>query len=66
MYFSTAGIETAIRVPPLMAFVVSFFTAMGGISGAFLLLPFQMSFLGCLWISTVMCSKLPTFFTRLW
>jgi uncharacterized membrane protein YfcA len=46
MYFSTAGIEAAIWVPPLVAFVVSFFTSMGGISGAFLLLPFQMSVLG--------------------
>jgi uncharacterized membrane protein YfcA len=46
MYFSTAGIETAIWIPPLVAFAVSFFTSMGGISGAFLLLPFQMSVLG--------------------
>ena len=46
MYFSTAGIETAIWIPPLVAFGVSFFTSMGGISGAFLLLPFQMSVLG--------------------
>ena len=46
MYFSTAGIEVALWVPPLVAFVVSFFTSMGGISGAFLLLPFQMSVLG--------------------
>ncbi|MCA1785862.1 MAG: sulfite exporter TauE/SafE family protein [Desulfobacteraceae bacterium] len=46
MYFSTADIEVAIWVPPLVAFVVSFFTSMGGVSGAFLLLPFQMSFLG--------------------
>ncbi len=46
MYFSTAGIEVAIWIPPLVAFVVSFFTSMGGISGAFLLLPFQMSVLG--------------------
>ncbi len=30
----------------MVAFVVSFFTSMGGVSGAFLLLPFQMSFLG--------------------
>ncbi len=29
-----------------MAFVISFFTSMGGVSGAFLLLPFQMSALG--------------------
>ncbi len=46
MYFSTAGIEVSIWVPPLVAFVISFFTSMGGVSGAFLLLPFQMSFLG--------------------
>ncbi|MBU3984429.1 MAG: sulfite exporter TauE/SafE family protein, partial [Proteobacteria bacterium] len=46
MFFTTAGIEVAFWIPPLVAFVVSFFTSMGGISGAFLLLPFQMSFLG--------------------
>ena len=46
MFFSTAGIEVAFWIPPLVAFVVSFFTSMGGVSGAFLLLPFQMSFLG--------------------
>jgi len=39
------GVETYIFIPPLVAFIVSFFTSMGGISGAFLLLPFQMSFL---------------------
>jgi uncharacterized protein len=46
MVFSTAGIEVSPWVPPLVAFVISFFTSMGGVSGAFLLLPFQMSFLG--------------------
>lgn len=46
MYFPVAGIEVHPLVPPLVAFVVSFFTSMGGVSGAFLLLPFQMSFLG--------------------
>jgi uncharacterized protein len=46
MYFETAGIEVALWIPPLVAFVISFFTSMGGVSGAFLLLPFQMSFLG--------------------
>lgn len=46
MFFQTAGIEISPWVPPLVAFVVSFFTSMGGVSGAFLLLPFQMSFLG--------------------
>lgn len=46
MFFHTAGIEVQLWVPPLVAFIVSFFTSMGGVSGAFLLLPFQMSFLG--------------------
>ncbi|MBW1783180.1 MAG: sulfite exporter TauE/SafE family protein [Deltaproteobacteria bacterium] len=46
MLFQTAGIEVSIWVPPLIAFVISFFTSMGGVSGAFLLLPFQMTFLG--------------------
>ncbi len=46
MIFQTAGIEVAPWIPPLVAFVISFFTSMGGVSGAFLLLPFQMSFLG--------------------
>jgi uncharacterized membrane protein YfcA len=46
MLFQTAGIEVAFWIPPLVAFVISFFTSMGGISGAFLLLPFQMSVLG--------------------
>ncbi len=46
MYFPVAGIDVNPVVPPLVAFVISFFTSMGGVSGAFLLLPFQMSFLG--------------------
>jgi len=46
MLFPTAGIEVAPWIPPLVAFVISFFTSMGGVSGAFLLLPFQMLFLG--------------------
>jgi hypothetical protein len=46
MLFETAGIEVAPWMPPLVAFLISFFTSMGGVSGAFLLLPFQMSFLG--------------------
>jgi uncharacterized protein len=45
MYFETAGVEVAPWIPPIVALVVSFFTSMGGVSGAFLLLPFQMSFL---------------------
>jgi uncharacterized protein len=46
MYFETAGIEVAVWIPPLVAFVISFFTSMGGVSGAFLILPFQVSVLG--------------------
>lgn len=46
MWFETAGIEVSIWVPPVVAFIISFFTSMGGVSGAFLLLPFQMSVLG--------------------
>lgn len=45
MTFPVSGVETNILIPPFVALVVSFFTSMGGVSGAFLLLPFQMSFL---------------------
>jgi len=41
--FPISGVTTNILVPPLVSLVISFFTSMGGISGAFLLLPFQMS-----------------------
>lgn len=44
--FPVSGIETQIWLPPLVAFVVSLFTSMVGISGAILLLPFQVSVLG--------------------
>ena len=44
--FPVAGIKTYLFVPPAVAFIISFFTSMAGISGAFLLLPFQMSVLG--------------------
>jgi uncharacterized membrane protein YfcA len=44
--FPVAGITVHPLVPPLVAFGISFFTSMGGVSGAFLLLPFQMSVLG--------------------
>lgn len=43
--FAVSGVETWVFLPPLVAFVVSFFTSMGGVSGAFMLLPFQMSVL---------------------
>ncbi len=46
MDFETAGLSLAPWWPPLVALVISFFTSMGGVSGAFLLLPFQVSVLG--------------------
>jgi uncharacterized membrane protein YfcA len=46
IHFPVAGVETSIVIPPLIAFVISFFSSMAGITGAFLILPFQMSFLG--------------------
>jgi uncharacterized protein len=46
MTFPVSGVETAVWIPPLVGMVISFFTSMGGISGAFLILPFQMSVLG--------------------
>lgn len=46
MTFPVSGVETEVWVPPLVAFTVSFFTSMAGVSGAVLLLPFQMSVLG--------------------
>jgi len=44
--FPVAGVKTYVFIPPVVAFVISFFTSMAGISGAFLLLPFQMNVLG--------------------
>ncbi len=44
--FPVAQIETYAFLPPLVAFFLAYFGAMGGVTGAFLLLPFQMSFLG--------------------
>jgi len=43
--FPVSQIETSILIPPLVAFSVSIFISMAGVSGAFLLLPFQVSFL---------------------
>ncbi len=43
--FPVSGVTTWVFIPPLAAFAVSFFTSMGGVSGAFILLPFQMSIL---------------------
>ncbi len=46
MLFPVSGVETNPAVPFLVALVISSFTSMGGVSGAFLLLPFQVSVLG--------------------
>ena len=46
MFFPVSGIEVNPFVAFGVACVISFFTSMGGVSGAFLLLPFQVSFLG--------------------
>jgi len=45
MHFATSGVDVYPWVPPLVAFAISFFTSMGGVSGAFLILPFQVSVL---------------------
>jgi len=44
--FPVSGVKTWVFLPPLVALVVSTFTSMAGVSGAFILLPFQMSVLG--------------------
>lgn len=47
MFFPVAGVDASPLLPPLAAFAVSLLTGLGGVSGAFLLLPFQVSVLGC-------------------
>ncbi len=44
--FPVSGVRVPLYVPPLVAAAISFFSSMGGLSGAFLILPFQMSVLG--------------------
>jgi uncharacterized protein len=44
--FEVSGVTAPLWLPPLVAFTISFFTSMVGVSGAFLLLPYQMSILG--------------------
>jgi len=46
MLFPVSGVEVSPVIPFVVAFAVSFLTSMGGVSGAFLLLPFQVSVLG--------------------
>lgn len=46
MQFPVSGVECSPLVPPLVSFVVAALVTSAGVSGAFLLLPFQMSVLG--------------------
>lgn len=44
--FSVSGVTAPLWLPPAVAACIAFFTTMIGISGAFLLVPFQLSVLG--------------------
>jgi len=46
VHFPVSGVDCPVWVPPALAFVIALVTAPAGLSGAFLLLPFQMSVLG--------------------
>lgn len=46
MPFPVSGVECSIWLPPAVAFLVALLATPAGVSGAFLLLPFQMSVLG--------------------
>ncbi|MBD5538680.1 MAG: sulfite exporter TauE/SafE family protein [Desulfovibrio sp.] len=46
MLFPVSGVECSPLLPVAAAFCISFLTSMGGVSGAFLLLPFQIGVLG--------------------
>ena len=46
IHFPVSGVETHWWVPTPVAFGISLFTSMGGVSGAVLILPFQVSVLG--------------------
>lgn len=46
MHFPVSGVECPLWLPPAVAFAVALLATPAGISGAFLLLPFQMSVLG--------------------
>ncbi len=46
MDFPVSGVETYWWLPILVSFGISCFSSIGGVSGAFLLLPFQISVLG--------------------
>jgi uncharacterized membrane protein YfcA len=44
--FPVSGVEIQFWIPIAVAFAISTFTSMGGVTGAFLILPFQVSVLG--------------------
>lgn len=44
--FAVSGITVNALLPPLVAFAISFLSSMGGLSGAFLIMPFMVSGLG--------------------
>ena len=46
MHFAVSGVVCPIWLPPLVAFLVALLCTPAGVSGAFLLLPFQISVLG--------------------
>jgi uncharacterized membrane protein YfcA len=46
MFIDVAGQDVYWFIPPLVSLLISFFTSSGGVSGAFILLPFQVSVLG--------------------
>ena len=46
MHFPVSGVECPFWLPVLVAFLIALLTTPAGVSGAFLLLPFQMSVLG--------------------
>jgi uncharacterized membrane protein YfcA len=46
IHFPVSGVETFWWLPIVVAFGISALTSMGGISGAFMILPFQVSVLG--------------------
>lgn len=45
MHFPVSGVDVNPAIPFAVSFIISFFTSMGGVSGSFLLLPFQISIL---------------------
>jgi uncharacterized membrane protein YfcA len=46
VHFPVSGVDVAPWIPPLVAFAISTVVSPAGVSGAFLILPFQMSVLG--------------------